>query len=174
MEWDAAISCQLQGLWSNTAVSQSMRHQRQYCMKSILNFPTFGSTTISKTADAASEFCGMSRPIEKKYLTDQVDCSSLKHENDILQLHKRKPWSKVVIWRCKRDSYFVTMYMWRAWNQNLSTHPPQCSAPSRLSHWNWMMAPGLWNGRIMGSMCQSQVPHCKTCELSKNIHRTFL
>ena len=49
--------------------------------------------------------------------------------------------------RCNNDGYFVTMYMyvWHAWNQNLLTHLPECSALSPVSHLNRMRAHGLWN-----------------------------
>ena len=50
--------------------------------------------------------------------------------------------------RCKTDGYFVSMYVWHAWNQILSTHLPECSTLSRLSHFNRMRAHGLWNIRI--------------------------
>ena len=52
-------------------VSQSMHaHQLQYRERPI--FPTFGSTTTSKMADAAREFHVMRVNELKKYLTDRL------------------------------------------------------------------------------------------------------
>ena len=89
-----------------------------------------------------------SHPIEEIF-DWPIDCSSLKYENDILQLHKRKPCLKVVIWGVKMMANFVTMYVWQAWNQNLSIHLPECSALSWLLHLNRITAHGLWNSRII-------------------------
>ena len=52
-----------------------------------------------------------SQPIEEIF-DWLIGCSSLKYENDILQLHKRKPCSKVVIWGVKIMAT-LTMNVWR-------------------------------------------------------------
>ena len=117
-------------------------------------FPTFGLTTTSKMAHAASEVGRMRIDQLKKYLTDQLVCSFLKYENNILQLHKKWPCSKVAVWGVKMKATLwqclcvEQYYVRRAWNQNLSTHLPECSTLSQLSHLNWMRAQGLWNGRM--------------------------
>ena len=174
MEWDAAILCQLQ-------VYEAIQPFHNPCATNVNTarslfwiFPLLGQQLFPRWQTLQVSFAERVDQLKKNiWLTNWLFFF------EAWEWHSAASQEKTIMvescnLRCKRDSYFVTMYMWRAWNQNLSTHPPQCSAPSRLSHWNWMMAPGLWNGRIMGSMWQSQVPRCKTCELSKNIHRTFL
>ena len=108
-------------------------------------FPNFGSTTISKMADAASEFRGMRVDQLKKYLTDQLIVLLWSTRMTFCSF-KRETALESCNLRCNNDGYFVTMYVWRAWNQNLLTHLPECSALSRLSHLNRMRAHGLWNG----------------------------
>ena len=76
----------------NTAISQFMRPQRQYLERPI--FPLSGRQD-GRCCKWVSR--NESRPIEEIF-DWLIECSSLKDENDILQLHKRKPCSKVVIW----------------------------------------------------------------------------
>ena len=84
-------------------------------------FPTFGST---RWQTLQVSFMEWERPIEEIF-DWPIDCSSLKYENDIQQLHKRKPCSKIVEvqnvhWASKETYHFfrVTLTKIHAVNMN--------------------------------------------------------
>ena len=140
------------GLWLpgdiqyNTAVSQSMRHELSIPRGAY--FLNFGST---RWADTASEFRGMIFDQLKKYLTDRliVLLWSMKII-DILQLHKRKPCSKVVIWDVKM--------MATLWQCTCGPSPRMQRVKSTVA-FEPMREHGLWNGRIAYTGCATNTCH---------------